>query len=97
MVKERHRHRYEFNNQFKSLLEDNGVVFSATYRSLNLVEAFEIPAHPFFVGCQYHPEFTSRPFRAHPLFLGFMRAVRRQATQLVAQQRQQEPTEITYN
>ena len=97
VVKERHRHRYEFNNQFKSLLEDNGVVFSATYRSLNLVEAFEIPAHPFFVGCQYHPEFTSRPFRAHPLFLGFMRAVRRQATQLVAQQRQQEPTEITYN
>ena len=73
-IEERHRHRYEFNNEYRDLYEENQVVFSGLSPDKRLVEAMEIPTHPFYVGVQYHPEFKSRPNRAHPLFREFIRA-----------------------
>ena len=74
VVKERHRHRYEFNNSYKEAYENVGVVFSGVNPLLNLVEMMELKDHPFFLGTQAHPEFKSRPNRAHPLFLGLIKA-----------------------
>ena len=71
---ERHRHRYEFNNEYREAFENAGVVFSGTSPDNHLVEAMEIPSHPFYVGVQYHPEFKSRPNKAHPLFRAFIAA-----------------------
>ena len=73
-ISERHRHRYEFNNHFKSALEDKGLVFSGTSPDGELVEIVEIADHPWFVGCQFHPEFKSRPMDPHPLFRDFIKA-----------------------
>ena len=73
-VLERHRHRYEFNNKYKKALEKCGLVVSATSPDGKLVEAIEIPNHPFFIGTQYHPELQSRPLTPHPIFLGFLEA-----------------------
>ena len=73
-VDERHRHRYEFNNDFREVFEKNGMIFSGTSPDGLLVEAIELPANDFFVGVQYHPEFKSRPNHAHPLFREFIRA-----------------------
>ncbi len=73
-ISERHRHRYEFNNDFIEALEEEGVVFSGTSPSGDLVEMIEIKEHPWFLGCQFHPEFKSRPMAAHPLFREFIRA-----------------------
>lgn len=73
-VSERHRHRYEFNNKYRSLIEDNGMIITGTSPNGILVEAVEIPKNNFFVGVQYHPEFKSRPNHAHPLFRGFIKA-----------------------
>lgn len=72
IVYERHRHRYEFNNKYKKLLEKNGLKISATSPDGKLVEAIELPDHPFFIGTQYHPELQSRPLTPHPLFIGFL-------------------------
>lgn len=76
-VAERHRHRYEFNNQFRKELSDKGLVFSGLYQEKDLVEIIELPhnVHPFFIASQFHPEFTSRITRPNPLFLGFIKAV----------------------
>ena len=73
-VRERHRHRYEFNNDFRDKLTENGLVISGVYKDKDLVEVIEYPAHPWFVACQYHPEFQSTPLKAHPLFKGFVGA-----------------------
>jgi len=73
-VSERHRHRYEVNNRYLKLLERHGMVASGTSPDKSLVEIVEVKGHPFFVACQFHPEFKSRPLRPHPLFLGFMKA-----------------------
>ena len=73
-IEERHRHRYEFNNKFRELFEENGMVFSGTSPNGMLVEAVEIPKNKFFVGVQYHPEFKSRPNHAHPIFREFIKA-----------------------
>ena len=73
-VSERHRHRYEVNNAYRSRLSDGGLVVSGHNAELNLVEMIELPDHPYFVGCQFHPEFKSKPFAPHPLFSGFIRA-----------------------
>jgi len=75
VVKERHRHRFEVNNAFKSDLERNGMIIAGTNPELNLVEIIELPQekHPFFVGTQFHPEFKSRPLQPHPLFKEFIR------------------------
>ncbi len=73
-ISERHRHRYEFNNEFRDVLMEKGLTISGTSPNGNLVEAVEISDHPFFIGVQYHPEFKSRPNRPHPLFSGFIAA-----------------------
>lgn len=73
-IPERHRHRYEFNNEFKSILEKNGLVISGINPERNLVEIIELKNHPFFVATQFHPEFKSRPLRPHPLFREFIKA-----------------------
>jgi CTP synthase len=74
MVHERHRHRYEFNNQYRPQFEEHGLAFSGTSPDGNLVEVVELPDHPWFVAVQCHPEFKSKPTRAHPLFRAFVQA-----------------------
>ncbi|WLV24235.1 CTP synthase [Aciduricibacillus chroicocephali] len=74
MVDERHRHRYEFNNDYREQLEGKGLVFSGTSPDGRLVETIELPDHPWFVACQFHPEFKSRPTRPQELFAGFVGA-----------------------
>ncbi len=76
VVAERHRHRYEFNNRYRTQLEDAGLVISAKSMDDLLVEMIELPDHPWFVACQAHPEFLSTPRDGHPLFIGFIRAAR---------------------
>ena len=73
-VTERHRHRYEFNPAYRDELENAGLVISAVNDEHGLVEVVELPEHPFFIACQYHPEFQSAPNRAHPLFSGLVSA-----------------------
>ena len=79
VIYERHRHRYEVNNRYRSRLEDAGLVCSGTSPDDRLVEFVELPDHPFFAGTQAHPEFKSRPNRPHPLFAAFVRAARERA------------------
>ena len=73
-ISERHRHRYEFNNDYRTLLTDAGLTLSGTSPDQRLVETVELTQRPFHVGVQYHPEFKSRPNRPHPLFVGFIGA-----------------------
>jgi CTP synthase len=74
VITERHRHRYEFNNQYIERLEKAGMQFSGKSIDGRLVEVVEIPDHPWFLACQFHPEFTSTPRQGHPLFSGFVKA-----------------------
>ncbi len=74
-VKERHRHRYEFNNKFRKLLEKSGLVFSGINPETRLVEIIEVKDHPWFVATQFHPEFLSRPEKPHPLFRDYIKAI----------------------
>ena len=74
MISERHRHRYEFNNEYRDVLTAAGLVIGGTSPDKRLVETVELKDHPFYIGVQYHPEFKSRPNKPHPLFLGFVRA-----------------------
>jgi CTP synthase len=76
LIQERHRHRFEFNNAYRAQYEQAGMIFSGVNPDLNLVEMIELNNHPHFVGCQFHPEFKSKPFAAHPLFAGFVLAAR---------------------
>ena len=76
VVQERHRHRYEFNNDFRSLLTEKGLVLSGLSPDGKLVEMAELPDHPWFLAVQFHPEFKSRPNRAHPLFRDFVAAAK---------------------
>ena len=73
-ISERHRHRYEFNNDYKALLVEKGLVVSGSSPTGDLVEIIEIKDHPWYLGCQFHPEFKSRPMDAHPLFRDFIKA-----------------------
>jgi CTP synthase len=73
-ISERHRHRLEVNNEYREVLGENGMAFSGTSPEGDLVEMVELPDHPFFIASQFHPEFKSRPTRAHPLFRGFIGA-----------------------
>jgi CTP synthase len=74
VIYERHRHRYEVNNEYRALLERHGMVFSGVSPDNRLVEMIELPEHPFFLAGQFHPEFKSRPNRPHPVFVGLVRA-----------------------
>ncbi len=73
VIEERHRHRLEVNNEFKDNLKNNGLVISGVNKELDLVETIEISEHPFFIACQYHPEFKSKPHLPHPLFKEFVK------------------------
>jgi CTP synthase len=74
IITERHRHRYEFNNHYRDILQKNGMLLAGHSMDETLVEIVEIPDHPWFLGCQFHPEFTSTPRDGHPLFTGFIEA-----------------------
>lgn len=78
-IEERHRHRWEFNNAYREEFEKAGMVFSGLSPDGKLIEIAELADHPYMVGSQFHPEFLSRPNRAHPLFVGFMKATREKA------------------
>lgn len=80
-IKERHRHRYEVNNDYREKLIEHGMVISGVSPDYRLVEMIEIPAHPFFIATQAHPEFTSRPNRPHPLFRGLVEAAIKKKSQ----------------
>lgn len=74
-ISERHRHRYEVNNEYRKALSEKGMDFSGVSPDDKLVEMMELRDHPYFIACQFHPELKSRPDRPHPLFLGFVKAV----------------------
>jgi CTP synthase len=74
LVYERHRHRYEFNNEYRDRLTQAGLRISGTSPDGKLVEIVELTGHPFMLGCQFHPEYKSRPTRPHPLFDAFVKA-----------------------
>jgi len=74
LTQERHRHRYELNNKYRKIFEKKGMIFSGIYPKKNLVEIIELKSHPYFIAVQFHPEFKSKPDKAHPLFRGFIQA-----------------------
>jgi len=79
-ISERHRHRYEFNNYYRSLYEKNQFIVSGIYEKENLCEIVELLTHPWMIGVQFHPEFKSKPIAAHPLFISFITAIKMQNT-----------------
>jgi len=76
-VRERHRHRYEVNPRFVPTFVENGLVVSGTSPDGKFVEIVELPGHPWFLGCQFHPEFRSKPWDPHPLFVSYVEAALR--------------------
>ena len=74
VINERHRHRYEVNNQYVQRLKDKGLRVSGLTQREQLCETIELPSHPWLIGCQFHPEFTSTPRAGHPLFTAFVEA-----------------------
>ncbi|MCK5077417.1 MAG: gamma-glutamyl-gamma-aminobutyrate hydrolase family protein, partial [Calditrichia bacterium] len=78
MIFERHRHRFEFNNSYRDIMEDKGLILSGVSPDNTLVEMIELKEHPFFVGCQFHPELQSRAMNAHPLFKELVKAAIKQ-------------------
>ena len=75
-ISERHRHRYEVNNNYREILEKHGLIISGLSPDERLVEMIEVADHPWFIGCQFHPEYKSRPTHPHPLFRDFIRAAK---------------------
>jgi CTP synthase len=73
-IRERHRHRYEFNRAYERVLHDHGMIISGQSPDGKFVETIELPAHPWFIAVQFHPEFRSKPLTPHPLFADFVRA-----------------------
>lgn len=76
-ISERHRHRYEYNNSYKEIMEKNGLICSGISPNGKLVEIVELKNHPFFIGGQFHPEFKSRPNAPQPLFVGLIEAAKK--------------------
>src|SRR5690606_10607139 len=96
-VTERHRHRYEVNNSYRDRLEEAGLVISGTHPELGLVEFVELPAsvHPYYVSTQAHPEFKSRPHRAHPLFVGLVgAAIEQQRAERLGEVERRRPVDV---
>ena len=94
-ISERHRHRFEVNNDFRDALTDKGLVLSGTSPDNRLVEIIELPNHPHFLGCQFHPEFKSRPMAAHPLFSSFVAAACERRDSLGKAAQAQQPSAAT--
>src|SRR5690606_30946293 len=86
-ISERHRHRFEVNNEYRETLTKAGLRLSGLSPDGRLVEMVELPDHPHFVGCQFHPEFKSRPHEPHPLFTSFVTAARERRDQRVRESR----------
>ena len=82
LIHERHRHRYEMNNAYRNALLEHGMVLSGVNPDLDLIEIVELPEHPWFLGCQFHPEFKSKPTAPHPLFASFISAALERAESL---------------
>jgi CTP synthase len=78
LIHERHRHRYEVNNHYRALVEENGMRVGGVFEETDLIEMIELADHPWYVACQFHPEFQSRPLEPHPLFREFLSAVLKQ-------------------
>jgi CTP synthase len=95
-ISERHRHRYEVNNAYRDILAEHGMRFSGKSPDGNLIEIVEVPDHPWFLGCQFHPELKSRPMRPHPLFAAFVRAAteRRDGTLPQPPSRREQPATV---
>jgi len=87
LINERHRHRYEFNNTYMDILGKAGMVFSGVSADKGLVEIIELKNHPWFLGCQFHPEFRSKPMDPHPLFREFIKASLRREKRSKVQRR----------
>ena len=85
-ISERHRHRYEFNREYQETLANRGLKFSGSSPDRKFVEMVELPGHPWFLGCQFHPEFKSKPFQPHPLFAGFIAASYRRKAELAQEE-----------
>jgi CTP synthase len=96
-ISERHRHRYEFNNDYREIVTRAGLTLSGTSPDDRLVEIVELEDHPFFVGCQFHPEFMSRPMAAHPLFSNFVAAAVERRDLLAQRAREGQPAEASVN
>jgi CTP synthase len=94
-ISERHRHRFEFNNDYREPLTRSGLKLSGTSPDDRLVEIIELESHPYFVGCQFHPEFKSRPMSAHPLFSGFVAAAIQRRDSIARSARDEPPTTET--
>ena len=94
-VDERHRHRYEFNNQYRQQYEANGMRFAGTSPDGGLVEIVELPDHPWFVAVQFHPEFKSKPLQAHPLFAGFVESAIERRKSRIESEPSNTPNEAT--
>jgi len=94
-ISERHRHRYEFANEYRERLRSAGLVFSGTSPDKHLVEMIELPDHPYFVGCQFHPEFKSKPIAPHPLFSRFVGAALERQISRSKGSKSQSPAEST--
>ncbi|MBI3652897.1 MAG: CTP synthase [Acidobacteria bacterium] len=92
-ISERHRHRYEFNPRYEDILSQNGLVFSGKSPDGKFIEIIELPHHPWFLGCQFHPEFKSKPLAPHPLFVSFIRAAYK--NRLRAEAMSEEPDSLT--
>ena len=90
VIYERHRHRYEFNNAYRNLFLDTGFMVSGTSPDGRLVEIVELPSHPYFIACQFHPEFQSRPNTPHPMFLGLVEATLKKEGEVLAVATRQE-------
>lgn len=93
-ISERHRHRYEFNREYEKILTSYGMKFSGNSPDRNFVEIMELPGHPWFLGCQFHPEFKSKPFRPHPLFASFVAAAYRRKLDREARVRAETPARV---
>jgi len=93
-ISERHRHRYEFNREYEKVLASYGMRFSGNSPDRNFVEIIELPDHPWFLGCQFHPEFKSKPFQPHPLFAAFIEAALRHERRRAAAAEAAEPGEV---
>jgi CTP synthase len=93
LIHERHRHRFEFNPAYKKPLEEHGLVVTGEHESLHLAEVVERTDHPWFVGVQYHPEFKSKPTKAHPLFDQFVAAALKYRRDRAGAKEPQEPAE----
>ena len=103
LIHERHRHRYEVNGRYRPLFEEAGLIFSGIHEESGLVEIIEITDHPWYIGCQFHPEFLSRPLRPHPLFQSFIRTAleyrnrKKRETSLASEISYQESVQTTEN